>query len=386
MQGIWSSAAVRSFSTYATRRASPRLSPVVMDAAGELAAIPRQLPWAQRASRISIVAQNYCDPLAAHARPLQAADHRHTDEDNALRHRNQQLALALWTLLSEAPRLLGRYEEQTQANEWPRLQPAYVKQYEQESCDTYHELLREGPVGRNIAFIYAAALKPGLWDRLLGEGWLEAASKDAKGEDNLLRRIERCRADSDFDGLSGEEAHALRDYAHSDSGVFNLMRAWDELVRLWPDLDITHSISEIACQIQGAALALYKLPGARVWGNLYKGLQSRPGDDWGVGSRIEITRPYSATVLPEQSYAGRVVNGKAYDAEFLLKAGANQRTRAVMLVPFHPSHTIDQGEALILGGQVYCVKGSEDREMPCREGGSQRVVRHIAEKVADLAQ
>lgn len=385
MHGVISHAAVRSSASLLKGPVLRPLSQLVSDGIGEIGCIHPGSPRRSRILQLESIRDRYTLALTERWGALR----RMGLQSEALRACSGQAEYravsALGTLLEYGPNILGWYESDQSREESPRMTPERARGLRAESCDTFKSLLTRDPVAARVAATYRASIDPALRDDYLGPAWRTATVREAGQEPPLPQRIDACLSHLKFTGLSDAEMLVLRLYAHPDSGAFNLLRACDEIRHLPGGGDALRGIDEISALLTSATGHLYELPAARVGGVLFKGMQSRGGGTWEIGDELVISRPFSATALEDQSYAGRVVHGVAYDEEFVLKDNPDLRTKAVLIAPFHPPCTADQYEALVLPGQMYRIVQCTQRELGMlMEGGSMAIDRYVAEKAADV--
>lgn len=388
MQSVFSRVSVRHYAAHPTARgyshAVPRFSPLIADVAGELEAIHPHAPRHVRIVGLESLRDRHSDALALRWNALRGAGMPSREEDEDPDARDEPRALsALHTVLHEGARLLDLYDAHPAPDDAPHMKSEWAQALQKESAQTVAWLLTQGCAGAGLAATYAAAMQPALRDDFLGGAWHAAGAQDARPAETLPRMIENRVRDQAFEGLSKTCLLALRLYAHPDSGAFNLVRACADLRKLFPGRAVGRCVDEIPALVHAAVSRLHELPSARVWGTLYKGMQSGRGSDWQAGDEIAIDRPFSVTAMEGQSYAGRLVKGARYDQELRLTDSRDRRTQAVMIAAFHPPSTAPQGEAVILPGQVYRLQDSQWHEEPAKEGGSLAIVRLMAQKVGD---
>ncbi len=365
-------------------QAAPSVSTLVRDVAGELEAIHPHTPRQARIARLEVLEQRFGPPLADRWRALHAASPWQEGAGPEAACAEPRAVSALRTVLCEGPRLLGLYEAHQAGDEVPRMKPEHARALEGESVDTLRWLLAQGRPGMHLAATYGAALDPALRDTFLGQGWRAAEAPGRPRGETLARMMDNRLQGRTFAGLPLAHVLALRLYAHPDSGAFNLVRACADLAPVFPGRAVTACVDDLPALVHEAVHALHAIPEARVWGSLYKGMQSRPGLPLQAGEDFVVDRPLSVTTLEAQSYAGRVVEGACYDQELHLVDQPQRRTQAVLIAAFHPVCTAPQGEALVLPGQVYRILGRQVREERAREGGAHTIVRLRAEKVDAL--
>ncbi len=363
---------------------STRWCRLVTDVVGELADIHPQESRQGRVARLDVLRGRFTRHLAAHSQMLEGSGHASACELQA--RQTESLAVsALQVILHDGPRLLDHYAPHEPGNDRPTMKPDKAQALQRESLETVQWLLTQGRAGLGLAATYAAAMEPGLHDAFLGAGWRDLRIAYSCPPQTLGQYIDRRQLSPEFAGLPSACMLALRLYAHPASSAFNLVRACADLRRLLPEYPVTLCVDEIPTLVNEAVHRLYDLPSARIRGALYKGMQSRGAGEWAAGMTIAIDRPFSATAIQQQSYAGRIVHGTAYDRELEITDTPAARTRAVMIAAFHPVSTAPQAEAVLLPGQVYRLKDRLVREEPAREGGSVTIVRQVAEKIGDAA-
>lgn len=373
MQGLVSRASVRHYASQRLHSPVSHICPLVEEVSGALAAIPAQACRQSRITELHALGNRYGEALVRRWQTLHDAPCAAASEEAATTQQAARLVCALQVVLHEAPGLLAKYLPDQSSEETPRMRPVAAQSLQAESVETVRWLLAQGAVGRHLVATYAAAMDPALHADLLGEDWRCAA----------LRRMVDQRT-PDAARLSAAGVMALRLYAHPSSGAFNLVRAWADLRNLCPDPLATRCVQEIPVLVGQAVQDLYAVPSARVWGNLYKGLQSRGCPRWQTGQTLTLDRPLSMTALAQESYAGRVVQGTPYNRELHLMDTPALRIQAVSIAAFHPVSTAPQAEVVVLPGQVYRFTGSEVRQEPAREGGAHAIERLTAQKIDEV--
>ena len=384
MHSAVSRAPCRRFGLQGLAQTTPVMSPLVRDVAGELATLHPGAPRRARIIHLEVLGHRFRGALAGRWQALQGSGPPPGLHGRECARAEPRIVCALHTVLSEGPRLLDLYDAQQAGHETPRMKPAHARVLQAESVDTWHWLLSQGSSGVRLAATYGASMDPALRDAFLGDTWRSVHVPSSRGGSMALSRMidNRLRGQA-FPGLSLASMLALRLYAHPDSGAFHLVRACADLRAALPGCAPAACVEEIPALVHEAARALHALPEARVWGTMYKGLQSRQAGPLLTGADLLIDRVYSVTPLEHQSYAGRIIEGAPYDQELQLTDSPQRRAQAVLIAAFHPVSTAPQGEALLLPGQIYRIRGQVVREVPACEGGSLNIVRLLADKVGD---
>ena len=297
------------------------------------------------------------EKLEGHARALAVnGPHRMTPQEMF----NHHLACNLASALAWAAQVLQRYEPNHLPGEPVRMGAELTRMLKLESGATFKSL------GVGQALAYASVVPPQLhvdFGIVLTKEQAQEASRMIESAGGLH--------------LGEQQILALRDYAHSDTGTFNLLRSLQVLQKHLPHEPLTALVQGVVDAFLGAVDVLAASPAFRIEdATVCKGLKLDPflmhllERMYSDSLPYEIDRPSSGTLDPVQSYAGR----EGYEHEIVF-----DHAQAVELSCFHEPRTVHEKEALLLPGQRFDLSSREEVH---RQGGEGSIhyTRYVAER------